>query len=190
MKCEICKRAEAVTAITVTREGVEQELYVCAACAAAAKKGPGARRPAKGRGPKLTLVGGDSENVPGPLVEEFVKATLGFMKGVAEAEEEKTRVCPSCRTTWERVKETGRLGCPACWKAFAREIRDAFLVSEYGRAHLGAAPDVGVIPDARDARTVLERELKDAVAREDYHRAADIKRRLDALGPADGKEVP
>jgi len=30
---------------------------------------------------------------------------------------------------------------------------------------------------------VLERELQDCIAREDYLRAAEIKRRLDQLGP-------
>ena len=182
MKCEICKRAEAVTAITVTRDGARQELYVCAACAAAAKAGR--KAPDKGHAPKVTVVGRDSGNVPEPLVEEFVKATLGFMKGMAEAEEEKDRICPSCKATWEHIKETGRLGCPACWKAFAREIRETFLGMEYGRVHLGAAPDVRGISDAHDARTALERELKNAIAREDYLRAAEIKRQLDTLGPA------
>ena len=36
-------------------------------------------------------------------------------------------------------------------------------------------------------RAVLERDLKAAIAREDFHRAADLKRQLDALD--NGKEA-
>jgi len=198
MKCELCHQAEAETAITLTVDGQEKELYVCAACARDAAN-PAPRRkkaPPRGRGtPKVTIVGGNADDVPQPLVEEFVKATLGFMKGMAESEEAPNRTCPSCRRTWESVKESGRLGCPTCWKAFAREIREEFLRAEYGRAHLGAAPSVDALPDTRDMRAVLERDLKAAIAREDYRLAAELKHKLDALPrnkpggkPADGKE--
>ena len=183
MKCEICHKAEAETAITRTVDGEEKELYVCAACAAAAKASPNGRpaQPPR-RKPRVTIVGGDGGNVPQPLVEEFVKATLGIMKGMADSAEEQHRACPVCGATWDRIEKHGRIGCPACWKTFAREIRETFLKGEYGRAHVGAAPAVTALPDPDAARAVLERELKDAIAREDYVRAAELKRQLDALG--------
>ncbi|MGN0846387.1 MAG: hypothetical protein ACI4RA_03270 [Kiritimatiellia bacterium] len=181
MKCELCKKAEATTAVTITKDGVARELYVCSDCAAAAKKGdePKSQKqtpPSR----KLTIVGGDGESAP-PFVTEFVKATLGFMKEVAEAEQNERRVCPVCKAKWDKIKEDGLLGCPTCWRTFARQIRDEFLVGEFGRAHLGKAPAVERLERADDARAVLERELKDAVAREDYHRAALLKKKLDAL---------
>ena len=188
MKCEICHKAEAVTAVTLTVDGQQKELYVCAACAKASRDGTPRRKSSRGTGtPKVTIVGGNADDVPQPLVEEFVKATLGIMKGMAAGpEEEPDRACPTCHRTWEAVKDSGRLGCPACWKTFAREIREEYLRGEYGPAHLGAAPSLETIPDARDMRVVLARDLKDAIAREDYRLAAELKRKLDALG--DGKE--
>ena len=72
-------------------------------------------------------------------------------------------------------------GCPACWRTFARQIRREFLSAECGRAHIGAAPAIDRLPDARAVRAVLERDLKAAIAREDFHRAAALKRQLDAL---------
>lgn len=187
MKCEICRKAEAEKAITVTENGVEKELYVCSACAEAKKQGKTAKaKPPRTGRPGVTIVGG--ENVPQPLVEEFVKATLGFMKGMADADEDKRRTCPVCGATWDSVKASGRLGCPSCWKTFAREVRGEFLAAEYGPVHMGAAPSVEVLPDARSARRVLERQLEDAIAREDYRLAAEIKRKLDGLDAA--KEEP
>lgn len=182
MKCEICHKAEAKTAITAKVDGVEKELYVCATCAAAAKAGKTKHTPRHKPGkPDVTIING-ADKEPPPYVEELVKATLGFMKEVAEAEENEKRVCPICKAKWDKIKESGHLGCPACWKTFARQIREEFLHGEWGAAHNGRAPAVETLPDATAARTVLERDLKKAIAREDYRRAAELKRQLDALG--------
>ena len=185
MKCEICHRAEAVTAVTLTVDGQQKELYVCAACAKASRGETPRRKPPRGPAPKITIVGDAPGNMK-PIVEEFFKATLDIMTGAVDSEDAPERICPSCHRTWESVKDSGKLGCPACWKAFAREIREEYLRGEYGPAHLGAAPSVETIPDARDVRAVLARDLKDAIAREDYRLAAELKRKLDALG--DGQE--
>lgn len=179
MKCEICHKAEAETAVTMSIDGHDKELYVCHACAAAARNPEMRKKPSRKKRPTVEVVGGSED--PPPFVEELVKATLGFMKGVAEAEQAHTRMCSTCKTTWEKIKETGRIGCPDCWRTFAREIRGEFLAAQYGPSHCGSAPAVGALNRAEDARAVLARRLKEAIDREDYRRAAEIKHQLDAL---------
>ena len=183
MKCEICHKAEAETAVTTTQDGVEKELYVCSACAASLRGAPS--RNTRNSSPKVSVIKGSSTTPP-PFVEELVKATLGFMKGVAEAEENEKRVCPHCKATWEQIKESGHVGCPSCWKTFACQIRDEFLSVEFGKAHVGSAPAIDRLPDLKSIKTVLERDLKLAIQREDYHLAALLKNKLDALGEAEG----
>ena len=180
MKCEICHQAEAVQPLTVTRDGETKELYVCHACAEAAKH-PGKKAPKKPHGdlkmPQLTVLGKDKD--PPPFVKDFVEATLGLMQGFAE-EENSHRHCPTCKTSWEKIKESGRVGCPDCWQAFRREIRTEFMAPQYGRRHLGPPPpNVSAPPEA--SRRHLQRELKAAVEREDYHLAAELQKKLDAL---------
>ncbi len=173
MLCEKCHKSEATRAITVKENGVEKELYVCASCAGAKA---GSEKP-------RTSEGGD---LPAPLVEGLVKATLDFMKGVAEAEENERRTCPKCKSNWDTIKEDGRISCPTCWKTFAKKIRSEFLAAEFGPSHKGSAPSVDTMSDPSEARAALERELKDAVAGENYRRAAEIKRRLDAMDDGEG----
>ncbi len=186
MKCELCHQADATTAVTVKKDGAEKELYVCAACAADIRNGGRKKKKTSADPSKPTVIKTSGEEPP-PFVEELVKATLGFMKGVAEAEENERRVCPVCHAKWDKLKDAGRLGCPACWRTFARQIRTEFLSAEFGRAHIGAAPAIDRLPDAKAVRAVLERDLRAAIAREDFHRAADLKRQLDALDS--GKEA-
>ena len=68
MKCEICHRAEAVTAVTLTVDGQQKELYVCAACAKASRGETPRRKPPRGPAPKITIVGDAPGNMK-PIVE-------------------------------------------------------------------------------------------------------------------------
>lgn len=186
MKCEICHEADAETVLKTKIAGVEKELYVCKACAAKAKSKAKAEAEAeaevKGEGgkPHISVVGGKDEPPP-PFVEDLVKATLGFMKGVAEAEQNVNRKCPGCKSNWETIKSSGRLGCPACWKTFAQQIQAEFLRDAYGPRHLGAVPALTTARATDDQRAILARQLKAAIRREDYHEAARIQKQIDAL---------
>lgn len=178
MLCEQCHRGKAEKAVTVQENGVEKELYVCAACAARAVRRNDRTEPYADADTELRSP--DEKNmpdVPPPLVEGLVKATIDFMKGMAEAEENGHRVCPKCRSSWDQIEKAGRITCPACWKTFAKKIRSEYLSGEFGPSHTGCAPSVDSIPDD-EAVAVLERDLKAAVAREDYRAAAAIQKKL------------
>ena len=187
MQCELCHKNKAEKAITIKKDGAEKELYVCAACAAQASGMDKRKKPeAEGAIPPFTT--GEGANVPPPLVEGLVKATLDFMKGMAEAEENEHRTCPKCRSNWDQISKSGRITCPACWKTFAKKIRAEFLSGEFGPTHTGTAPSVDAIDDSREAVAVLERELKAAVAREDYRTAAALQKKIDEARRGKGEK--
>lgn len=175
MKCEICHQADAAAVLHVKNGDTDRELFVCKACAAKAKH-PKKRRKDGESQPALALADGEE---PPEFVKNLVEATLGFMKGVAESTHDKHAKCPVCKTSWEHIKSSGTFGCPACWKTFAKEVRATFLSGQYGPKHVGAMPAT-VTGEA--SRAYLERELKAAVAREDFKRAAALKRLIAALG--------
>jgi protein arginine kinase activator len=175
MKCEICHEADAAAVIHVKKDGEDKELFVCKSCAAKAKH-PAKKKPSPERDNRAITFGEDEE--PPEFVKNLVEATLGFMKGVAESGHRTHTKCPACKTTWEQIKKSGHFGCPVCWKTFAKSIRETFLAGEYGPKHVGAMPAT-VTGEA--SRAYLERELKAAVAREDFKRAASLKRLIEAL---------
>jgi protein arginine kinase activator len=84
--------------------------------------------------------------------------------------------CPACGWTADRLKSSGRLGCPRCAVAFRREIlailrRSGRTASYEGRTPGTAPEDVGR-PAAADARAG---ELAEAIRDEDFERAAAIR---------------
>ena len=187
MKCELCHEGNAETVLHLKKDGQDRELYVCKKCAAAA------RHPPKDKNEKdksVSVIGPDGK--PPQFVEDFFKAALGLVDGLGHLEEERKngkRACPLCHATWEMLEQRGTLGCPRCWKTFASEIRSKFLRCDYGVLHVGAMPKETT---GDDSRAYLERELKKAIRRQKYEKAAEIQRRLDELGKdapeADGKE--
>ena len=84
-----------------------------------------------------------------------------------------------CGSTWEKIKETRTIGCPDCWSQFANEIQKEFLFGSYGPKHVGKIPEK--TSDGKPSRAFLEKELKDAVAKQNYRKAARIRKQLDAL---------
>ena len=129
MKCEICHKADAATVLhRKKKDGSDEELYVCKACAAHPDGPPPKPDHWKSKG-KTTKVS-FSEDEPPPFVENFVKAALGLVEGIAEHEKDK-KPCPGCGHTWEQVKEERRVGCPRCYRTFAELIRTEFLMRYY-----------------------------------------------------------
>ena len=81
------------------------------------------------------------------------------------------------------VRESGLVGCPDCYRQFEEE-----LGAVISRAQAGASVHVGRHPthaanlvDRAAMRNKLASELREAIAREEYMRAAKIRDRMIAL---------
>ncbi len=183
MECEICHKAEAATVLVrKNAAGEDEELFVCKACKAAARRAKAEKAPpADGDEPRFAAeVFGPGGEEPPAFVKDLVDATIGFMKGVAQSERKSARKCPVCGRTWEEVSADEMIGCPNCWKVFAKDLRARYLAQQYGPKHAGKIPDASESP-AGESREWLEQELKKAVAAEDFRKAAELRRKLDEL---------
>lgn len=90
--------------------------------------------------------------------------------------------CPSCGLTYAEYRDTGKLGCAACYDTFARDL--AVLIR---RLH-GALRHTGRSPGERTAEQAIQLELAalrnrlaEAVGKEAYEEAAKIRDRIREL---------
>ncbi|MCW8139049.1 MAG: UvrB/UvrC motif-containing protein [Planctomycetota bacterium] len=90
--------------------------------------------------------------------------------------------CPSCGTSFSDFRASGRLGCPHDYEQFKRG-----LVPLLEKIH-GAVQHTGRIPARVGARierqrliAALQRDLSQAVEREEYERAAEVRDKIRAL---------
>jgi len=125
----------------------------------------------------------------GVLAHDAAKATvaeilLELKDKVQDADRQ--LVCPGCHLTYADFKALGRLGCAECYTAFAER-----LLPLIKRIH-GAAQHTGRAPRA-DGQTAtqgfeiqrLRRELRAAIAAEDYEQAAAVRDRIRQAGGED-----
>lgn len=96
------------------------------------------------------------------------------------------RTCPKCGITFHEFRQQGRLGCPFDYEFFQREL-EPLLVNIHGeRQHVGKRPRSSSSATQLQAELLrLRREMRDAVQKEDYERASQLRdeiRRLDKDG--------
>lgn len=158
MKCQQCEKP-ATFHITELTGSAPQELHFCEGCA---------------KTYLLQSDGGDSGDS-----SEIVKALGGQVKlGKAAEELAKLdqRACPKCGMTFYEFRNQGRLGCPHDYSFFERELVP-LIMNIHGEAkHVGKRPR-GETPDI-DSQTELIRlrkELDDAVKKEKYERASQLR---------------
>ena len=157
--CDSCS-TPAVVHETIVTDGVKTEVHLCAAHA-------------QQRGYILPTATGPALVVGKLLAHAQVHASAPRV----------VKSCPTCATTMASVRESGLVGCPDCYRQFEEE-----LGAVISRAQAGASVHVGRHPthaanlvDRAAMRNKLASELREAIAREEYMRAAKIRDRMIAL---------
>jgi len=90
--------------------------------------------------------------------------------------------CARCGMTVEQFKKTGKLGCEACYQAFAKEIEALFKNVQNATRHEGKFPRrMGVDMRVRREADALRKQLKEAVDAENYEDAAHLRDQLRAI---------
>jgi protein arginine kinase activator len=162
MSCDQCREREAVIQLTQIVNDQVTTLHLCEKCAA--EKGvdsPGAHA----KTPLGTLIGAmgkSPEQAPAPRSSD---------------------VCTRCGGTFQDFRETGRLGCPDCYRSFETPLRDLLRRLHGSTHHLGERyaerePAAAVV-DHEQAD--LREQLRLAVETENFELAAELRDRLRVL---------
>lgn len=90
-------------------------------------------------------------------------------------------VCPICHTSIAEFSKTGRLGCPHCYEEF-KPILTQTLKSIHGNAaHTGKiAKNASEKLKAKRKLEQLEKQLQEAVAKQDFENAATLRDKINA----------
>jgi len=162
MSCEQCREREAVIHLTQIVNEQVTTLHLCEKCAA--EKGvesPGAvaKTPL---GSFLAAMGKGTEQAPAPLAKE---------------------ACARCGATFQDFRETGRLGCPDCYRTFEAPLRDLLRRLHGSTHHLGEryAEREPSAAQAREQAAELREQLRLAVETENFELAAEIRDQLRVL---------
>lgn len=191
MKCDQCDN-EATVHEWTKKAGQKIEKHLCEECA---RKQGVAIQPQQQISQLITqLIGNAKPGGSAPVMQPNVQVGA----------------CPVCSTTYAQFRHSGLLGCPACYKVFETQLGPLLQrAHEGGTHHTGKSPKgepgqaVPVMgppapqPDAEHARQAAEAELRlrteqikrlreelaQAIAAEEYEKAAGLRDALNLLDP-------
>lgn len=113
--------------------------------------------------------------------EEFspVPSALDILALFGENTSEKETVCPSCRTTLSEFEKTAIAGCPKCYEVFLPAI-EKMVESIHGRTK-------HITENDEKSADALKKQLKEAVLKEEYEKAAYLRDEIKKLSGGDEK---
>ncbi|HEV3144440.1 MAG TPA: UvrB/UvrC motif-containing protein [Gemmataceae bacterium] len=157
MKCEKCPKQATLHITEILGEDRYEEHHLCEQCAHEYIYEPDGKKSGK------TLEGLDDEE-------------LGALN---------QRQCPQCGMKFIEFRNSGRLGCPHDYEAFAEELIPLLENIHGDTRHAGKVPRR--LPQTRQTQselTRLRRQLQDAVSQEAYEEAAKIRDQIRLLEEA------
>ena len=155
MLCDDCGKPATIRYVEMV-DGELRDLHLCDDCA-------------NTRGMALSLA---------PLAGPLVNMLMGLLDemGAGDDRPEDGPVCPDCGLSQAEFRSTGKLGCAACYEAFAAELKPLLRRVHGSIVHNGTIPskapqDIGISRRTR----ALQLELERAVRAEEYERAAELR---------------
>ncbi len=157
--CERCKKAQATYHLTeIDTDGERSQRHLCERCAL-----------------EEGLVQVHKPVAATEFLEQFVSGAKSSARG--------DLVCPDCGISYVEFRNQGQLGCPRDYDVF-KEVLHPLIQREHngGTHHVGKSPrDVAAGRETEQEIRKLKRQLDEAVAAEDYERAARLRDRLREL---------
>lgn len=161
MECQKCQQRPANVHITKYVNGIKYDMHLCEQCAQAAK---------------VNL------EIP-QLPINNLKNLLGFLTQLnVEKKEDIEMVCPNCKTPFNKIHEKGFLGCSQCYEYFSPQIEQILRRVHGAKQHRGKVPArMGTAYRIQREIKDLRNELQEAVGREEYEKAAQIRDKIKSL---------
>lgn len=171
MLCSTCNKNPATIHIQEVVNGVKKAIHICQTCAAA-----------KG----LNILSLEGMNLTEFLNNISSDNTKPSESTVIDEHEIKTAdilTCPKCGWDSDKMRKTGRLGCPECYYSFRNKLTESLAAMHRGIIHCGKIPlTVGGERNAFMANLLkLQKKLEKHIKNEEYEEAAKVRDKLKDL---------
>lgn len=165
MLCENCHKRESMVKFTQVIGSEKKTVNLCKGCAEK-----------QGLGNPL----GDVSKVFGKIIvailnEQLISKTAHVSMPVGEQE-----TCCVCGLSWGEFEKTGRLGCPQCYTTYEKNLKTLLRRLHGNNQHIGKSSQKNS-KSSKESVAELKKTLKQAVKKEDYEAAAELRDRIREL---------
>lgn len=175
--CEKCKKRTATVFYNENLNGKTRSYSLCGECAA-----------------KLHEKGdiGDITSMLGSFADPFCDLhdnLFGGFFGMGSHTAVSDKKCPDCSSTFARIRQSGRVGCPSCYRVFAEELAPTLHTVHGSTTHTGVVPARHRARRAKAERLkLLKSQMQEAIAKEDFEAAATLRDEIKCLEDNKRKE--
>jgi len=167
MKCQYCEKPATFHITELTGESGPEVVHLC-------------EEHARGFLQKEAV--NPAATIAGALAKQL---QLGQTK--QELAELDQKECPVCGISFFEFRNTGRLGCPYDYTHFADDLEPLLINIHDSLEHTGKRPRrAATSADSHAHMIQLRREMEEAVEREDYERASEIRDELRRMEQTSG----
>jgi protein arginine kinase activator len=161
MLCDNCNERDAVVHLTRIEDNAVIQSHLCEKCAAA-------------KGVETTLA------VPQHPLGDILQAV---QQQASSSSSDDAAACSFCGATARDFRATGRLGCPHCYDAMERSLRELLRRLHGNSKHVGVPYQVPTahVLEKPDSLHDLRDRLRRAVETEQFELAAELRDRLRVL---------
>jgi len=173
MLCEICQKNQATIHIQEIVAGKKKALHICSECASKKQEAGNAMFNGFNLAEILYNISSQMNEMAPGSAEQKMKLPVPI------------RTCTKCGWNSTKFRETGRLGCGECYNVFRDILLLALRNMHKGTVHVGKVPGENT-GKGESSRTMLElmelqRQIDEAVLREDYEKAAGLRDRINEI---------
>lgn len=167
MKCQKCEKPATFHITDITGEDLIA-LHLCPDCA------------------KKYLQPEQLTDAAAPMISGVLKQEMKLEQTAEELKELDGKECPICGVSFFEFRQSGRLGCPHDYVYFGEEL-EPLLMNVHGQGqHIGKTPKRGSNDTGGHTELIrMRREMKDAVQREDYERASQLRDEIRSIEQGD-----
>lgn len=165
MKCEVCGDRKAVIHIQQVIGKEKVDLHLCEECAL-----------------ERGIAGGEGR------IELSISSLLNGLVDMRKPKAARDKACAKCGSTWELISRREKMGCPECYTSFAKEVRTYLGKAGVRGTHKGKLPQRLLTYKTYLMDVIkLKENLKEALKKEDYEKAARLRDRIQELEQPQGQ---
>ena len=169
MLCERCKQNTATTHYRQVINGQESQINLCGKCASE-----------MGVGKMLNPFAFDISQVIGQV--------FGQQAGKEKSMQDMVR-CPGCGGSFQDIVHTGKTGCAQCYTTFYQQVLPSIQRIHGKTEHIGKiSAGAGEHMKARAELKKYKEELGEAIERQDFERAAQLRDAIRDLEQGGGQQ--
>ncbi len=162
MLCESCQKRAATVHFTQVVNNTKVEKYLCEQCAKDKKQ--------------FTISSPMSLN-------DFFSGFMGFVSDERRALQDLQEIqCQQCGMRYEEFQKLGKLGCGNCYEVFGERLNPLIKRVHGTLQHNGKVPEkVSKSIKASQEVEKLKGLLNDAIRREEYEKAAELRDKIKSM---------